>query len=231
MCLRVCLSVCVWESVVITSGPSTRLRPAFTVYNRLDQSRLSVQPVSGPGVRSYINYRQAVRVCVCDSVFSPSIILNRTRPEVVLLSKHFWLQGFSRTGKFKGGAKYLPLKDEDWIYRLWVCFKFMMSLKKTKTSLFTWWSKWVPCYITFCQEVLQNVNSCHVKKSQFNVIFKCELNQNAHTYMQGLISMRLAIHLNHNFTIFSNPNPLRCTFSKKTKTVAVCLDSYVVEEI
>lgn len=82
-------SVCVCECVVITSGPSTRLRLAFSVYNGLDQSRLSVQPVSGPAVWSYINCRQAVRMCVCDSVFSQSIILNRTRPEVVLLSKHF----------------------------------------------------------------------------------------------------------------------------------------------
>lgn len=51
--------------MVITSGPSTRLRPALSVYNGWDQSRLSVQPVSGPAVWSYINYRQAVRKCVC----------------------------------------------------------------------------------------------------------------------------------------------------------------------
>lgn len=75
--------------MVITFGPSTRLRPAFSVYNGLDQSRLSVQSVSGLAVWSFINYMQAMRVCVCDSVFPQSIILNRTRSEVVLLSKHY----------------------------------------------------------------------------------------------------------------------------------------------
>lgn len=76
--------------VVITLGPSTRLRLAVSVYNGLDQRRLSVQPVSGPAVWSYINIRQAVRMCVCDSVFSQSIIVNPTRPEVVLLSKQLY---------------------------------------------------------------------------------------------------------------------------------------------
>lgn len=61
------MCVCVGgrECVAITSGTNTRLRPALSVYNGSDQSRLSVQPVSGPAVWSYINYRQAVRMCVC----------------------------------------------------------------------------------------------------------------------------------------------------------------------
>lgn len=51
--------------MAITSGTNTRLRPTLSVYNGSDQSGLSVQPVSGPAVWSYINYRQAVRMCVC----------------------------------------------------------------------------------------------------------------------------------------------------------------------
>lgn len=79
--------MCGCERMVITSDPSARPGPAFSVYNGMDQSELSVQQVSGPAVWSYINCRQPVCVCVC--VFSQSIILNRTRPEVVLLHKHF----------------------------------------------------------------------------------------------------------------------------------------------
>lgn len=61
------MCVCVGgrECVAITFGTNTRLRPALSVYNGSDQSRLSVQPVSGPAVWSYINYRLPVRMCVC----------------------------------------------------------------------------------------------------------------------------------------------------------------------
>lgn len=50
VCLSMCVCVAGRECVAITSGPNTRLRPALSVYNGSDQSRPSVQPVSGPAV-------------------------------------------------------------------------------------------------------------------------------------------------------------------------------------
>lgn len=72
LCVWACECVRGRECVVITPGPSTRLRLAFSVYNGLDQSRLSVQPVSGPAVWSHINYSQAPRMYVWVIVCFPS---------------------------------------------------------------------------------------------------------------------------------------------------------------
>lgn len=65
----VCVSVCYCGD---NPCPKHRQGPAFSVYKGLDQSTLSVQPVSRPDVWSYINCRQAVGVCVHVMVCVPS---------------------------------------------------------------------------------------------------------------------------------------------------------------
>lgn len=85
VCARECVCVFVCARALITSGPSTRLRPTFTVNNRWDQSRQSVCSRSAdlPFGHTLTADRLRVRVCVfmCECIHSCKPL--RTIPGIV----------------------------------------------------------------------------------------------------------------------------------------------------